>query len=801
MAIKKSELYSTLWASCNKLRGGMDASQYKDYVLILLFVRYVSDKYAAGNDSFIRIPAGGSFADMVALKGSADIGKGINDIISRLAQANDLTGIITQADFNDHEKLGRGKEMQDKLSGLVSIFQNPDLDFSSNNAGGDDILGDAYEYLMRHFAAESGKSKGQFYTPAEVSRVIAGILDIGNLDPLRSYSAYDPTCGSGSLLLKVAHHASAPVALFGQEKETTTAGLARMNMILHNAPQASIAKGQSTLSDPMFLEDSKLKTFDFAVSNPPFSSKNWTDGFNPENDIFQRFGFGIPPAKNGDYAFLLHIIASLKDNGKAAVILPLGVLFRTHAEADIRKKLLTKGLISGIIGLPVNLFYGTAIPACIICIDKTPVPQRDIFIIDASGGFVKDGNKNRLREQDIRKITDVFNARKDVPGFARMVSFSEISRQDFNLNISRYIDSQPPADVHDLKGHLSGGIPQSDIARIPLLQACPQLFEELFTLHEPGYLSLRAATPELPDIIRQHPQLMAFAALLDKSFDLWQQKTESILMQTPLNPKNSIHEIGDSLFFFFRDLMIPDPYELFQALMTYWNNTLQDDLYIIRDEGWNVVSQTVSSKGRDVTGRLIPADIIAGLFCPQAAQTLAALVREKEALAAQIAAIRDELPEETELFNEKGKIIRSALSERISELAPEQNKTPRMAAEPAEDYGEYKTLLNIADLASRLERLSAKIKTAASDLDSLLLKAYQDLPPQQAAHILFHHKWMSELRKEFHKTLKVMAGNVASRLTLLHERYHEPLPLLISRVNESQNHFSEIIKKLGMQWP
>src|SRR5437879_3291352 len=404
MAIKKSELYSSLWKSCDELRGGMDASQYKDYVLVLLFVKYVSDKYAGQKDAMVEIPKGGSFFDMVALKGDKEIGDKINKIISKLAEANGLKGVIDQTDFNDPAKLGSGKEMVDRLSNLVGIFDKQELNFRDNRAEGDDLLGDAYEYLMRNFATESGKSKGQFYTPAEVSRVMAKVVGIGP-DTRQDQTIYDPTCGSGSLLLKAADQAPRGVTIYGQEMDNATWALARMNMFLHGHPTHEVWRG-NTLAAPYFKnKDGTLRTFDFAVANPPFSAKAWSSGLDPANDPFRRFEYGIPPAKNGDYAFLLHLIASLKSKGKGAIILPHGVLFRGNKQADIRRNLTQRGLIKGIIGLPANLFYGTGIPACIVVIDKEHAHARTgIFMIDASKDFLKDGNKNRLRAQDIHKI-------------------------------------------------------------------------------------------------------------------------------------------------------------------------------------------------------------------------------------------------------------------------------------------------------------------------------------------------------------------------------------------------------------
>jgi len=358
MAIKKSELYGSIWASCDELRGGMDASQYKEYILVLLFVKYVSDKYAGQRDALIEVPPGGGFADMVALKGQKNIGEEMNKIISKLAEANALKGVIDVADFNDTAKLGQGKEMQDRLSNLVAIFENPALDFSANRAEGDDLLGDAYEYLMRHFATESGKSKGQFYTPAEVSRVMAKVIGIRSARSANT-TIYDPTCGSGSLLLKAADEAEAgsgmKITIYGQEMDVAPRALAQMNMILHDHPTAEIWQG-NTLADPHWKTVNTLKTFDFAVANPPFSSKAWSSGLNLAKDPYERFEDGVPPAKNGDYAFLLHLLRSLKSTGKGAIILPHGVLFRGNAEADIRQNIIKKGYIKGIIGLPANLF-------------------------------------------------------------------------------------------------------------------------------------------------------------------------------------------------------------------------------------------------------------------------------------------------------------------------------------------------------------------------------------------------------------------------------------------------------------
>lgn len=499
----------------------MEASQYKDYVLVLLFIKYISDKYAGQRYAPIKIPEGASFKDMVALKGKSDIGDQINKkIIAPLASANKLSDM---PDFNDNARLGSGKEIVERLTNLIAIFENKALDFSKNRAEGDDILGDAYEYLMRHFATESGKSKGQFYTPAEVSRVMAQILGIREAKTSSSTTVYDPTCGSGSLLLKVADEAGSEVTLYGQEKESTNTNLARMNMILHNNPGAEIMPG-NTITDPKFKDGSDLKQFDYVVANPPFSDKRWSTGLDPLKDAYDRFApFAIPPAKQGDYAYLLHIVRSLKSTGRGACILPHGVLFRGGSEAAIRRNLVCKGYIKAIIGLPPNLFYGTGIPACIVVVDKQDAQARKgIFMIDASQGFMKDGSKNRLRSMDMHKIVDAFTRQLELPGYSRLVSFDEIEKNEYNLNLPRYIDSQQAEDIQDIDGHLRGGIPARDIEALDRYWAvCPTLKDQLFQERRPGYFDLSVEKLAIKATIYEHPEFAAYIADMNAHFNTW----------------------------------------------------------------------------------------------------------------------------------------------------------------------------------------------------------------------------------------------------------------------------------------
>jgi len=800
MAIKKSELYSSLWKSCDELRGGMDASQYKDYVLSLLFIKYVSDKYADKAEPLIEIPKGGSFQDMIALKGKADIGDQINKIIAKLAEENDLKGVIDLTDFNDEEKLGKGKEMVDRLSKLIGIFENPALNFAQNRADGDDILGDAYEYLMRHFATESGKSKGQFYTPAEVSRVLAKVIGVEKAQTA-SDTVYDPTCGSGSLLLKVADEAPGEMTLYGQEMDNATKALAIMNMWLHGYPTADIWK-DNTLSSPHFLNGNKLKTFDFAVANPPFSTKAWSSGFDPANDIYERFkGYGIPPAKNGDYAFLLHIIRSLKDTGKGAVILPHGVLFRGNIEAEIRKQIIHRGYIKGIIGLPANLFYGTGIPACIIVLDKENTRQ-GIFMLDASQGFIKDGNKNRLREQDIHKIVDVFNKQSEVPKYARLVSYREIEENEYNLNIPRYIDSQEDEDIQDIEAHLLGGIPNKDIDDLADYWAVyPSLKSSLFTNSERDNYSQLTVSPEnIKKTIFDHPEFINYSQSLEAIFKTWENDNLPILKKISANsqPKALIFALSEQLLGLFTNQKLIDKYDIYQHLMNYWNVTMKDDVYMLVEEGWKAELYQVKDKnGKIKKGEwdcdLVPKTLVISRYFSTEQTAIEQLEQDKDAIIRQ----REELEEEhsgeegllEEVKNDKGKVTKALLQNR--------SKAIKAAKDLADEYKVLQAYLKLVDKEAQANR---KIKAAQTDLDKKVIAKYQQLTAEEIKVLVIEDKWFSTLRQDVKTEMDSISQRLTGRIKELAERYGETLPQLEHEVAELSKTVEGHLQKMGVVW-
>ncbi|MEB3334812.1 MAG: N-6 DNA methylase [Cyanobacteriota bacterium] len=801
MAIRKSELYSSLWASCDELRGGMDASQYKDYVLVLLFIKYISDKYAGQPYAPLVIPEGSSFADMVALKGKAGIGDLINKaIIAPLVAANQQLSPSDFPDFNDQSKLGSGKEQVDRLTNLIAIFEKPALNFARNRADDDDILGDAYEYLMRHFAIQSGKSKGQFLTPAEVSRVKAQVLQIEKEATTAATTICDPFCGSGSLLLKVAAQARTPVTLYGQEKDAATSGLARMNMILHGNPTATIWQG-NTLTDPQAKEGEQLKQFDFVVANPPFSDKRWTNGLDPANDPYGRFdGFGIPPDKQGDYAYLLHIVRTLKRNGRGSCILPHGVLFRGNAEAEIRKNLLQRGLIQGIIGLPANLFFGTGIPACIVVIDKRDAASREgVFLVDASKGFLKDGPKNRLRERDIHKIVDVFTRRLEVPGYSRLVPIEEIARNDYNLNLPRYIDSSEAEDLQDIEGHLRGGIPERDINALEAYwNVCPQLREALFRPVRPGYLELAVAPAELKATVMAHPQFAGFLEGMAGHFQSWRQTTAQTLkaLAKGCHPKQVVQELGEGLLAHYQGQPLIDPYAVYQLLMDQWADIMQDDVYAISAEGWKaetyrLTETTKAGKVKDKgwTCDLVPKDLVERRFFGNDLEMIDGLKAELEESTSRLAELEEEHGGDEGFYSELDKLNKAAVTARLKEL----RKDPE-----AED--ERRALQEWLEVSNAQTTSKRALSSAETALDDQAYGRYDSLSEAEVRELVVEDKWLATLEQAVAREVERVSQRLTARLKELGERYGEALPVITERVEKLEKRVAGHLERMGFAW-
>ena len=811
MAVKKSELYSTLWKCCDELRGGMDASQYKDYVLVILFVKYISDKSRSDDGFDIDIPQGCFFEDFVALKGKPNIGEEMNKKMAALAEANQLDGVFV-ADFEDDAKLGKGKDKIDTLSNLIAIFQNDNLDFSKNRAADDDLIGDAYEYLMKNFATESGKSKGQFYTPAEVSRVMAKVIGLSNAKNGKRTTIYDPTCGSGSLLLRAMGDTPEGATIYGQEKDNATVGLAKMNMILHGEIYADIKQGD-TINDPQFKEEDQLKTFDYIVANPPFSTKSWLKSAKAE-DEYHRWGegikIGIPPEKNGDYAFLLHIVRSLKQTGCAACILPHGVLFRGNAEAQIRKYLVAeKRYIKGIIGLPANLFYGTGIPACIIVIEKSEAASRKgVFMIDAKNGYVKDAAKNRLREQDIRRIVDVWQAQRDVPHFARFVPMEEIERNDYNLNIPRYVSAPDTEVLQDIEAHLRGGLPEHDIDQLSeYWDVCPSLRNDLFSDRpiRAGYYELRCPVDVIRDTVAANADFRKQGEAFNHSLEKWcQQHRYQLYSLVPgFAPKKLIEQLGNSILeIFTADKSLVDAYDVYDSLMKYWSDTMQDDCYMISSGGWEVqlyTPQPIVKKNdakkkekkaaapEDIVCDLLPVPIVIDEhFADKRDLILAA-----EELLAQNETKLSELTEEyAESYFDEDNFADSKVSD--------TNIKKRIKAlDKKADAEEIAVLQQYLDLKGDISLNKKVIKDRKYDLLTALVVKYADLSGEDIKRLVIEKKWFATLSAQLDSEMQHISQQLTSKVSALAERYAQTLPEIDAEIADLEAKVAEHLRQMG----
>ena len=795
----------------------MDASQYKDYILTLLFVKYVTDKFKGVKYADITVPEGGSFDDLVALKGDKNIGEKMDKVIAKLAEAgnNNLRGVIDNAHFNDEAKLGSGKEMVDKLTGLIAIFQRPEFNFANNKAGGDDILGDAYEYLMRNFATESGKSKGQFYTPAEVSRILAKVIGIDQIEERdEDYTVYDPACGSGALLIRAANEAPFEIAIYGQEKEVTTAGLAKMNLVLHNKATGEIKAG-NTFSAPQYFEpgtdDEVLKRFDFAVANPPFSLKNWTDGLKD----YGRFdGYGDrPPEKNGDFAWLLHILKSLKSTGKAAVVLPHGVLFRGNAEATIRKAIIDKGYIKGIIGLPANLFFGTGIPACIIILDKSDADERKgIFMIDASHDFVKDGSKNRLRERDIYKIVTTFNQQITTePKYARFVPNDEIKiKNEYNLNIPRYIDSSIPEDLQDIEAHLHGGIPAVDVESMgKYWDLFPGLKAKLFSVLREGYYKLNIPKDDVRNTVYNDEEFSAYADRIDAAFDAWCTQVDPGLrnIDEDVNVKKYIVQLAELLITAFDGLELVDKHDVYEVLLSYWQEVMADDVYILTFDGYeagretfNIVEEAENKKGEKKVkikgweGKLIPKALIE---CAYFAEERAAIDKAQ----AVVEETQSQLDEMVEEETAEGGFLFDYLDEDKGTVDTKKvNATLKLLKKTAPDSEEYKNLHQYAVLVDKVKEFNKLVKELTIELDTKVRGKYADLTIDEIKELLVNRKWYYSIFGGIKALYVAASHNMANRIIELAERYEYDLPFLAKEAEVLEAKVKAHLERMGFAW-
>jgi type I restriction enzyme M protein len=467
----QQQINTALWNACDTFRGAFDSSEYKNYILVFMFIKYLSDvwkdhyeeykKQYGDNEELINrklnrerfvLPKNCTFDYLYEHRNDSDIGEKIDKVLGQIEEKNleKLDGVFRNISFNS-DKLGQTKDRNRRLKNLINDFAKPELDFRPSLwEGKQDILGEAYMYLLEKFASGAGKKGGEFFTPKEVSSLLAKLVS-----PKEGDRIFDPTCGSASLLIKVAEEAKDAkgnptnnFAIYGQESNGDTWALSKMNCFLHSMDSAQI-EWCDTINNPKLLENDSLMKFNIVVANPPFSLDKWGHE-NAESDRYGRFLRGVPPRSKGDYAFILHMIETTLPTGKVGVIVPHGVLFRGSAEGKIRQKLIEENLLEAVIGLPTNLFFGTGIPAAILIFNKAKKDNKNVLFIDASKDYQDGKKQNVLRAQDIAKIVDTYKSFEEQDKYSHIATLEEIAENDFNLNIPRYVDTfeeEEPVDI------------------------------------------------------------------------------------------------------------------------------------------------------------------------------------------------------------------------------------------------------------------------------------------------------------------------------------------------------------------
>ena len=813
MALKKSEIYGTLVKCANKLRSnsGIGAESFKNYVLILLFLKYISDRKKSGETDGLEIPDGCSFDDIATFKvngkgedNAKSLGDKINKSIAAIAERNNLEDIIniTDHDFCD-KKLGSPEESNKLIKELVAAFQDEGLDFSKNRAADDDLIGDAYEYLMRNFASLAGKDKGQFYTPTEVSRLMACLIGI-DVDERLKITAYDPTCGSASLLLRVKAAAKHKVTLFGQDIDPANLELSHLNAFIHGCNTPDIRLGD-TLNSPKHVKNGELETFDYVVSNPKFSLHNWMNGAL-ENDVYGRWNneIGVPPQQYGDFAFLLHCIKSLKHDGKCAIILPNGVLTRGGSEAKLRKWIIEQKLLSGVIAFPQNAFFGTSIAGNVLIIDKTH-RQDGVFFIDASDLGYKDADsKIRLREQDIKRIIDVWRVRKDVPHFAHLSSYEkkklegdkvamyEIERNNFALNLALYVTPVDKETHQNIEAHLHGGLPSTDIERMQnYWDVCPTLRNALFKHKRAGFEQLAIAKKDISKSIVENDSFMQQSAKFNKCLSQWcsDVKNSMLSIDKGNDPKTIIATWGQSILDKFRKCKsLVDAYDVYDKLMIYYNESLQDDLYIISNGGWVPVlniPQKKTVKWFDLSCDLLPVSVVIEHCLPDIKKELDQnddILVELQEKMKEFREDNDEDFVESDFFF--GKLNDANLKKALKGNASAKQK---------ELWTIYQSMMNEEKV------LKKNISATSAKLLKSIIQIYGELNEVSVKQIIVEHKWQAELIKMIRKEMQTATHELTSKVEALSSRYEYTMNALSQKFEKKESSIINHLHKMGFK--
>ena len=813
MALKKSEIYSTLTKCANKLRSnsGIGAESFKNYVLIILFLKYISDKVKSGDNTVLEIPEGCFFEDIVALKGTKNIGDSLNKIIGKISEANGLQDIINLSDhdFCD-KKLGNAEDSSKLISELVAAFQDDGLDFSHNRAADDDLIGDAYEFLMRNFASLAGKDKGQFYTPTEISRLMALLIGIDQ-DDRPMVSAYDPTCGSGSLLLRVRAAAKHNVSLDGQDIDPANIELSYMNMVIHGCETPNILQGD-TLNSPKHVVNGELQTYNYVVSNPKFSLHNWM--LTAKNDdTWGRWNpeMGVPPQQYGDFAFLLHCVKSMKSDGKCAIILPNGVLTRGGDEERLRKWLIEQRLLSGIIAFPANAFYGTSIAGNVLILDNHRV-QDGVFFIDASELGYKDADsKIRLREQDIKRVIDVWRRRKDEPHFAHLSTFEttqqdgedapmyEIQRNAFNLNMSRYVVPKDKEIHQNIDGHLHGGIPVADIDRLQKYwDICPSLRTALFVPFREGFFSLAVEKQSVAEAISNEKSFKTQRDVFDDTIQKWCDQTQPLMLAVGKDskPKDVIALWGQSLLdTFLKATTLVDAYDVYDQLLGYYNDTLQDDLFMISRDGWMprlIMPTKKSPKWTDLSCDLLPVDLAVKVFL----NDLKWQFDEKTAALADIQEKIQTMTDENEDYLDDTLFYGKLNAANIKKKQKEAKKPEMQNVYSDQQRNLWQQYL---DLLESEKAVKAEIKALDAQLYKEIVRVYGELTEDDARTVIVNDKWLADISSRIGDEMQTAVHRIVTEVNDMYSRYEFTLGELSQSFAQKEASVFNHLKEMGFE--
>ncbi|EAG9544265.1 type I restriction-modification system subunit M, partial [Listeria monocytogenes] len=850
------EIKRRLWDGANELRGSMDASRYKDYMLGLMFYKFLSDKTLetyksiAGEGQLSEAELVEKYAKARAVHGEnldkmiqsvlgyfvlpeylyqtwlKDIAIGefeVQKVIDSLnnfertiavsGDSDDFQGLFSSStiDLTDTALGSNLNERSKNIKALIELFQ--DLNMVALQKS--DVLGDAYEYLIGQFAMESGKKAGEFYTPRQVSEVMAQIAaKTSNIT-----SIYDPTVGSGSLLLTVKKHLKEDVQkdlnYYGQEKNTATYNLTRMNLLLHGVrPEKMSVKNGDTLSEDWPEDPSRPAEgvlFDAVVMNPPYSLANWNKSNLKVSDPRFEIAGVLPPDSKGDFAFLLHGLYHLGQTGTMAIVLPHGVLFRGGTEGEIRKRLLNKNYIDTIIGLPGNLFTNTGIPVCVLILKKNRAISEPVLVIDASRNFIKVGKQNELQEKDIARIVDTYVERAEKAGYSHLASREEIVENDYNMNIPRYVESIDKEIPHDVDAHLYGGIPQANIDELKTLQTTVKnVLDSALKPIRDGYVQLEKTIDELTN------EVLTDKNITTKS-DIIREKSEAFieLYWKKLHEINNIVDVNplmEEMLVNIKELLSSfdgiDVYDGYQVIAEVWKNSLTHDAELIAGGGFytigrtrepNMVTKGSGNKKREEqdgwVGAIVPNELIAKRFYSEELQ----IIEDKKARLTAVEAELSELVEVAKIEDSEENIVLFESIKKNAEGEPQdsfESKTVKAELKRVTKESSSYELLKKADgLIAEKSSLGKEIKAKENELKEAVYERILVLTDEEIDELVFE-KWFGTMVDDLVKLIELPLKKELDIIKQLHERYAETLDDIDEESKKLENELEKLMSEL-----